>query len=113
MNQDQQKPHVRVDKETLNKHIEILRAWARGEEIEKWSALFNTWAPRPAPELSPVFGHEYRIRPKPVEIKRWVAYHPKHGVAGSCFNNKEHALSTISQHCGWTVVELTGTYTPE
>src|SRR5574343_57275 len=102
----------RCDEQELEEYIEVLRVWAAGEEIEYWNTHSREWEERLFPDsrLDGIGITKYRVKPKPVEVKRWAVILPN----GSCFgtyDSKQIAIGirNLYDNIDWYVVELTGT----
>jgi len=59
-----------------HKHAELIKAWADGAEIERFSKSIRTWEPN----LDPTWhdDYEYRIKPEPkpdVDVKEHIQLH--------------------------------------
>ena len=75
---------------TLRERTEIQQAYLDGAEIEY--KLSNEWARNPSPQFA-WNQHDYRIKPKPMEI--WVNVYYRTSSFGAIRNSKEAAI----KHC--------------
>ena len=99
-----------MDKSGIIKHREVFNAWLEGAEVEYYEAAWGKWMsltfddPNFYPEV------QYRIKPAPKTIERWVNVFGPQDSLGSLYKTKQSAdcySSTARRAC----VKVTITYT--